>query len=337
MNRLTAVRRSRIAPAVASVLAAVMFLFVLLPKLTGTTWTASLEVLAALRVREVMLLTTVWLVGLFTYTFVMLATLPSLGHRRAMMLNFSGSAVANVLPFGGVAALGVNYSMLRSWGFSRTEFSLLTLLTNVWSVLARLVLPSIALCTLAIAGEHAGHSVVVGSTFGLGLVVVALVGLVAVMRRPRRGAGDPDRRSLAGRLMDRVISHSTRDSLVDLHAETYATIKQRWHQLTLGTVAYAGMQVLLLGMCLHMLGVDLSAADVFAGFAVGGIMTLIPLTPGGVGMSETGMAAVLVALGGEPAATTAAVLLFRSFTYLLEIPVGAACGAAWWLRRVATP
>ena len=39
--------------------------------------------------------------------------------RRALALNLGGSSVANVLPFGGAAGIGINYAMLRSWGYDR--------------------------------------------------------------------------------------------------------------------------------------------------------------------------------------------------------------------------
>ena len=43
--------------------------------------------------------------------------------------------------------------------------------------------------------------------------------------------------------------------------------------------------------------------------------------------------AALVALGGAPAVVAAGLLLFRGFTYLLEIPVGGITLAIWLLRN----
>jgi uncharacterized membrane protein YbhN (UPF0104 family) len=44
---------------------------------------------------------------------------------------------------------------------------------------------------------------------------------------------------------------------------------------------------------------------------------------------EVGTSAALVALGGNPAAVAAGLLLYRGFTYLLEIPVGGATLLVW--------
>ena len=45
-----------------------------------------------------------------------------------------------------------------------------------------------------------------------------------------------------------------------------------------------------------------------------------------------GLTGLLVALGGQPANVAAGVVLYSTFTVLLEIPVGTAITAAWWAR-----
>jgi uncharacterized membrane protein YbhN (UPF0104 family) len=67
------------------------------------------------------------------------------------------------------------------------------------------------------------------------------------------------------------------------------------------------------------------------------ILTLIVLTPGGSGFTEAGTAAALVALGGSPAAVAAGVLLYRGFTFALEIPVGGLLLGGWLVRRRLVP
>ena len=60
------------------------------------------------------------------------------------------------------------------------------------------------------------------------------------------------------------------------------------------------------------------------------------LTPGGVGVAQTGAAAVLIALGGDPVVIAAGVLLYSTFTFFLEIPVGGLVAARWWLTQRST-
>jgi uncharacterized protein (TIRG00374 family) len=310
-------------------------LAVVLPRVVGTSWHTILGRVLAVSAPRLGLLTMVWLAGLFAHTFVMVVALPRLGHRRAMMLNFSGSAVANVVPFGGVLGMGLSYSMLRSWGFSRSEFTLMTILTNVWTIGVKLVLPSVAVGVLVLMGRGSSRGVVVAAMLGLCLAV--LVALVARAWRPRRGVAATTDRPMSSRLLDRLVRTTTDGSVSALRETVHRSVRTHWPQLTAGALVYALLQAVLLGLCLLTFGVRLSPVDVFAGFAIGSLLTAIPITPGGLGVSETGMAALLVAVGGDPAATAAAVLLFRTFTFLLEIPTGALCVAAWWMRRPRTP
>jgi uncharacterized membrane protein YbhN (UPF0104 family) len=93
-------------------------------------------------------------------------------------------------------------------------------------------------------------------------------------------------------------------------------------------LAYLVLQGVLMWACLAAVGSDLGWAEVTAGYVCGRMLTIVVLTPGGTGFVETGAAAVLIALGGDPAVTMAGVLLFSFFTYVCEIP-GGALAYAW--------
>jgi uncharacterized membrane protein YbhN (UPF0104 family) len=90
-------------------------------------------------------------------------------------------------------------------------------------------------------------------------------------------------------------------------------------------------------MCLQILGNHLSPVAVLAGFAVERVLSMLPFSPGGIGFAEAGGIAALVSLGGDPVGVTAAVLLFRVFAFLVEIPVGGAALLGWLWTRRATP
>jgi uncharacterized membrane protein YbhN (UPF0104 family) len=122
--------------------------------------------------------------------------------------------------------------------------------------------------------------------------------------------------------------------VVDLRRESIVLLKYSWIQLSLGMMAYSALQALLLYECLHMLGTTLTAPEIFAGYALERVLTLAMITPGGAGFVEVGITALLIAFGGDPVTTVAAVLIYRAFTFGLEIPVGGASLAVWlWRRR----
>jgi putative heme transporter len=60
-------------------------------------------------------------------------------------------------------------------------------------------------------------------------------------------------------------------------------------------------------------------------YAAGQLATLLPITPGGLGVTEGSMAVTLAAYGGGMAAAVAAVLLYRLITYWAVLPAGGLC------------
>jgi hypothetical protein len=78
----------------------------------------------------------------------------------------------------------------------------------------------------------------------------------------------------------------------------------------------------------------------FAGYALIRLLTTIPITPGGLGITEVGLTAYLGS--GQGSAITdriaAAILLSRALTFVVPIPFGAFTFATWkWLRRKDDP
>jgi hypothetical protein len=78
---------------------------------------------------------------------------------------------------------------------------------------------------------------------------------------------------------------------------------------------------------------EVSWVEALAAFALVRLLSAPPLTPGGLGVVELGLAAALVLAGGDEAQVVAAVLVFRLLTFLLPIPIGA---LTWWLWRRGT-
>jgi uncharacterized protein (TIRG00374 family) len=309
-----------------------------LPRLVGTTVHEVLRALELVTAPESILLGVLWASGLFVYSFVLTAALPGLSRQRALNLNLTGSAVANVLPFGGAAGMSLNFLMMRSWGFNAAGFSAYTLITNVWSILLKLALPAVALTALVVSGQHVNHTVrwtALGAAGALALLVVVLLWGLATHRAAARAASvvAPVVARLS-RLVRRPVERDVVSStLVEFRDHVAELVGARWAQLSIGMVGYGVLQALLLWACLHAVGGHLSPVVVLAAFAVDRIMSMVFLTPGGTGFTEAGTAAVLVALGGAPAVMTAGVLLYRGFTYALEIPVGGIWLGGWLLMR----
>lgn len=327
-------RALRVVP---SFVAAGVLLALVLPKVGGASWTDVVALLTQLTAAQVLLLAGLWFLGLYAHSYVLTAAMPRLTHRRALTLNLTGSAVSNLVPLGGALGIGLNYAMARSWGFSRASFTLYTLVSNLWDVLAKLSLPVVAV-VLLLSRDQALDSRLTTAALAAGVALACVATAVAAAlssetaaRRLGAGAGH-----VAGRALRAVGSERTvhaESAVLAMRHRTIGLLRQAWARLSLGMLAYAALQAVLLWATLHMLGSTLTATQVFAGYALERLLSLVLVTPGGTGLAEVGTTALLVALGGSPATTTAGVLLYRAFVFLLEIPVGSAGLLFWVLRR----
>lgn len=308
---------------------AVGVLLLELPQTLGTTWSMVVGTLDLLSWRDLAVLASLWLAGLVCYAGVLTSSLPGLTRPRALLLNLTGSAVANIAPFGGVAGVGLNFAMVRSWKFSSTSFATFTAVSNLWNWLAKLALASVVLGSLLVHGGLPAGPILTGLRVAMILVAGVLVLATVVLARKTISGG-------LGRLLDRVVwfrPTAFATAMPTLRSAVVQVLRERWRSLSLGMMGYLGLQAALLGACLAALDSNLGAAAILAGFAAERLATLVPLTPGGAGLADTVCAGVLVALGGDPVVVAAAVVLYRGFTFLLEIPVGGVGIVGWLLLR----
>jgi uncharacterized membrane protein YbhN (UPF0104 family) len=294
--------------------------------------------LGTLSWREASVLLALWAAGILAHSFVLTGALPGLTRRRALTLNLTGSSVANVLPFGGAAGTSLNYLMIRAWGMDASAFGAFAFVTNLWVVLLKLAMPSAAVAALILADNPVSRATrwtALLATMGLAILVALVFGALASRRIAVRGA------ELAGVAVARLARLVRRDcepgrvaaALVGCRDDIAVVVRARWAHLSLGMLGYGVLQAGLLYACLSVLSAQVTPAQALAGFAVDRVISLVALTPGGTGFAEAGIATALIALGGAPAPTAAAVLLYRGLTYALEIPVGGAWLGGWFLAR----
>jgi uncharacterized membrane protein YbhN (UPF0104 family) len=277
----------------------------------------------------------VWIAGLWAYTWVLTGSLPGLTHAQALTLNLAGSAVSNLVSFGGAVGIGVTFAMAGSWGFRPAAITLSTLVSGVWNVLAKLALPLLGLLGLLVTGEIADRRIVIASTVAacvLAVVVAAIVGALSSERVARLVSVVVE---WIGTRLLRVVRSERQIhwdvAVLDFRHRTIGLLRHGALRMSLGMIGYAVLQAVLAWQCFRAVGSTLTVPEVFAGYALGRLLTSVVVTPSGVGIAELGSAALLTTFGGNPASTTAGVLLFSLFTYLIEIPIGAIGWLAWAL------
>jgi uncharacterized membrane protein YbhN (UPF0104 family) len=267
---------------------------------------------------------------------VICSVLPSIRLREAAVVNLGSSAVANTLPAGGALAMGVSWAMLSGWGVSTADYVLYSLVSGIWNVFARLSLPVLALLILLTAGRP-DAGLIAAAAAGLGLLTAAAAGL-ALLLRSEPFALRADRAlqcmlAVVCRLIRRPHPAGIPGSLLGFRNRAAALLITRGWRITAATVAGNLALWLVLLACLR--GTGLSQAQVpwqtsLAAFAAVRLLTALPVTPGGLGITELGLVTILAGAGHKASVqVTAAVLLYRAVTYLPSIPLGALACLAW--------
>ena len=251
------------------------------------------------------------------------------------------TAVANTVPGGSAIGIGMTYSMLGSWGYSRSRTTTAVLVSGVWNSFIKLAMPVLALALVLLQGD-AGGGRILAALVGIAGLVAAIV-IFALMLRSE----DQARRFglLAGRVATRLLGMVRRPPVsgwelatVKFRDRTIDLVAHRWISITVWSlVSHLSLYAVLL-VCLRDVGVsdaEVGWAEVLAVFAFARLVTAIPITPGGAGLVEAALIAGLIGAGGDNSQVGAAVLIYRALTWALPILVGIGC-YVWWRHQAWT-
>jgi putative heme transporter len=215
---------------------------------------------------------------------------------------------------------------------------LYTLVSGTWNILARLGLPVLALVVMVTVSRPSA-GLITAAAVGLALLAAVAAGLRLLLRSEpfavRAGQGLQRMLAIGCRLVRRRPPPcDVPGSLHGFRDRAAGLLATRGCRITAATAASQLALWLVLLACLR--ATALSQAQVpwqtsLAAFAFVGLLTALPITPGGVGITELGLVGVLAASAGHSASAqvTAAVLLYRAVTYLPAIPLGAAAYLVW--------
>ena len=211
--------------------------------------------------------------NLVTYWLANMAALPGLRFGQAAVLTQTTTSVANTLPGGGAIAVGLTYTILRSWGFSGTDTALYVGVTGIWNIFTKLALPLLSIVALVAAGKSSSAYIAaaVAGVIVLG-VSVGLLAAVFMSDRLARAVGNRIGRILGSvqRLLRRNPTTGLGDRFVRFRNDTIGLVRGRWLQLSATTVLSHLALFFVLLLALRHMGVsehDVSTAEVFAVFA----------------------------------------------------------------------
>ncbi len=329
-----------------SIVVAVAMFGLVIPKIAdySSVW----RTVTSLTWLELLTLVLAMLFNLFTYWWQMMAAMPGLTLAQAAVNNQTTTTIANIIPGGGAVAVGVAVAIFRSWGFPPSAITLEITLTGIWNSFLKLGLPVIALACVALTG-HASAAAVPPAIVGLAILAgcVAVFALMLWKKRLAKAIGDRLGRawSAVRALIRRPPVTEWGDRAVRFRHDTIELLGRRWLALTITTILSHVALYFVLLLALRHVGVserEISWAQILVVFSFGRLITALPITPGGVGLIEAAYIAALIAIGRShrdvpltefKAQVAAAVLLFRTLTYGIQIPLGGFTYIIWRTNR----
>src|SRR5450631_1575143 len=302
----------------------------------------SSDALALITWVQVVVVVVLGVVNLATNWPPIVIALPGLRLREAAVTNTASAALSNTVPEGGAVATGLNFAMLRSWGFALADITSEVVVTGTWSQMTKYILLAIALVVVVLQGWAPSGTGWVA--LGLAALVIVAIWLLGMILRSEAFA------VRLGRWVDGLIAHVTRvfhkigpshlaTTLPRSRSSMVRLLRVCWHKLTVAEVVSQLTAAFVLGVACRMQGLGESTITWAVIVVAWGAVTLASLiipTPGGLGVAEV----VLVTLLGyglpdsDHGAVVSAVRLYRLATFLLPIPIGLVT-YLYWRRSTA--
>jgi uncharacterized membrane protein YbhN (UPF0104 family) len=294
-----------------------------------------------LTLQQVIVMTLLGLVAWFVSGLVFGALIEHLRSIRGMESWLILAGIGASVPFG-PWNMGVLWVVIRGWGIGSVPATSGIALYGVVNELSRLFLPLLGIVALAISGDLTNASnAATGWTIAIlsAVAFVVVTGLIVGIVRSERIA------DWLGRTGQRVADWTLRrlgrtgspnvDGAIHRFRDQLGVVIRRrgLAALTLGVLSQFAW-VVVLTAALRVVGVPedvLSNAEIFAVYALVMVITIIPLSPGGAGVSELLFISAFSAIAGQQheAAVTAGVFLYRIYFWFAPIPI------AWILLKIA--
>ncbi len=255
--------------------------------------------------------------------------LPGLSWPRAVGSDLAARAVVSTVP--GPTDVATRFVLYRQWSIPTPVASAGIALASLSEMFSYAALPLIAAAGVIVAGRPTWSRVLLLAVVVLIVLVAAAVLLVLTVRSEsltRKLAGWLDRMAQRiWKLLRKTPPTGIVEDMLELRERSKAILTAH------GMVGFGAAVVaklawfVVLEVALWCVGIGpdvLPPSDVLAAMAVVWIVTLVPITPGAVGVTEIAYIGVLssVAGAGITEQLTAAVMLYRIAQWLAPIPIG---------------
>jgi uncharacterized protein (TIRG00374 family) len=249
------------------------------------------------------------------------------GWFRVATTQLASNAVSRIMPGGAATGGAVQYAWLVRSGLDGAVVASGLTAVSLISTGVVLALPVFALPAI-VGGAPVDRGLQRAAWLGLGAFALTAV-VVAVLLSTERPL------AWVGRLVQRVANlvRRRRPDITDLperllaeRDEIRGVFGRRWLLALTTALANRLLDYLALLAALVAVGATPRPSLVLLAYAGSVVLGMIPITPGGLGFVEAGLAAMLTLAGIPAAQATVATLAYRLVSYWLPLLAGAVAG-----------
>ncbi len=264
--------------------------------------------------------------------WLMRTVLPRVSWFVAATSQLVSNAVSRVVPGGAAVGGATLYRMLSVSGVTPVEAGGALAATSILSTAALFAIPATALL-LAVLGAPIPESLelVAGAGAVMFVLLIGFGTLAVAFDRPLRALGSG---------LDRIVGLATRrtrsrrqidpDRLLVERDRLVSALGDRWRAVLAAAALNWAFDYLALVCALYAVGADPRLSLVLLAYAGAVVMSMIPITPGGLGFVEATLLALLVLSGISAQSAGLATLAYRMVSLLLPL---LAAVPAWLLYR----
>lgn len=267
-------------------------------------------------------------------------TVPGLGMTQAFVAVEGAAAVSNTVP--GPSGTATRLGMLRSWGFNTSEFARSWLFTSSLTNFMVVAGPVVGVLIAIAIGDTSWQLLLLG----LIAVAVSVTAVVLVWMMVRKATFAYRLGALAGRFVRwgagvvhrRPSERDFAEAAVDFRDGLIELWSHRGGRIVAAVIAVYVGNGIILAISMRAVGLGTDAIPIGAVavvYTVVRLLTIVNITPGGVGVVEALYTAAFLAVteGADEAEIVAGVILFRGLTYAGPILLGAAALIVWRLKK----
>jgi putative heme transporter len=288
----------------------------------------------ALSATDVVILSLAGILTVIAVGWTSAAVLPGLPLRQGTQASVVGQLTSVALPPPG--DLIIRFGMYRTYGFTNDRSAVAVVLAGIARYFTVVAIPLIGLVAVLLTG-HGGWTQFWWLLGGSIVFLIAFVLMGKVLRNETFAHA-------FGRFLERVVRRLWRmfkktppqdleHSVVDFSQRTRNVAVGHFRNVAVSNIAWGLSCWLVFLLSARFAGLtseDMSASEALLITGVMLLLNAFPITPGGVGVTETIMLAIIdFPNDSVKSAFTAAMFLYRVFTWLLPFPIGAVAFFVW--------